>query len=392
MPTVKEFEGIKQAVVNFIKERNYHLVEEEVVEAIKNALEEIFEQKNLKAIFDTKKMVILELSDKPVERDISWIFKFVSPRYLLRVIENHIDRYEREKIYSIFRPMRSQIIKADAVGETFHLGSQIRRIIDLKRAFNGTVYEFGTLHDIYVESGKEPVYIPSREWTAWNLAKYIFDKTGYYMSVNPHRKILRLKKQEKAVIFNVNGVDAIMPSDERIKGEDYISGREWEVILYNVNQVCLEGFQLYVSRRQIDFLVNYLYQYIPELKTIKVKAVAREPGVMAKVLIDRDGTNFRVGNYADVLSEVSNKLNGEKIEIVYRNADTEQLLRSALNHDGSVKVNSIDKKAIVITDRKGKAIGKQGVNVKLTGMLTGYGISVMTMDEYIHDSNIFIGG
>ncbi|MBE0427223.1 MAG: hypothetical protein IBX72_11350 [Nitrospirae bacterium] len=388
----KEYQGIKQAIINFIKERNYHLVEEEVVEAIKNAVEEILEEKGLNAVLDKEKMAILDLSGNPVERDISWVFKYTVPRHLLRVIEDQIDRYEREKIYSIFRPMRSRIIKAEAVGETFHLGSQMKRAIDLRKNFEGPLYEFGRQHNIYVEGGKEPIYIPRREWFMWNLAKYILEKTGYCMSINPHRKILRLKKQEKAVVFNINGVDAIMPSDERIKGEDYISGREWEVILYNVNQVCLEGFQLYVSRRQIDFLVNYLYQYIPELKTIKVKAVAREPGVMAKVLIDRDGTNFRVGNYADVLSEVSNKLNGEKIEIVYRNADTEQLLRSALNHDGSVKVNSIDKKAIVITDRKGKAIGKQGVNVKLTGMLTGYGISVMTMDEYIHDSNIFIGG
>jgi transcription antitermination factor NusA-like protein len=386
-----EFQGIKQAIVNFIKERNYHLVEEEVVEAIKSAMEEIFEQKNIKAIFDTRRMAIIELSENPVERGPSWIFKFISPKYLLRVIENHIDRYEREKIFSVFRPMKSRIINAEAVGETFHLGSHIKRAIDL-RNFEGPLYEFGRQHDIYVEGGKETIYIPQREWFMWDLARYIFDKTGYCMSVNPHRKILRLKKQEKAVIFNVNGVDAVMPSDERIKGENYISFREWEVILYNVNQTCLEGFQLYVSRRQIDFLVNYLYQYIPEMKTTKVKAVAREPGVMSKILIDRDGTRFRANNYADILSEVSKKLNGEKIEIVYYDGDTEQVLRSALNHDGSIKVNSIDKKAIVITDRKGKVIGKQGVNVKLTGMLTGYDISVMTMDEYVHNSNIFIGG
>lgn len=383
----KEF--LKQASINFIKEKNYHLVENEVVEAIKCAVEEVFEQNNVKAVFDINKMKILELSDNPTEKDISWVFKFVRPRYLLTVIENHIDRVEREKIFAMFRPMKSNIIKAEAVGETFHIGNAMKKVIDMKKKFDGPLYEFGRQHSIYVESGKENIHIPARQWYMWNLAKYIYDKTGYCMSINPHRKILRLKKQSKAVVWNVNGVDAIMPGDERIKGEDYTSGSEWEVILYNVNQTALEGFQLYVSRRQIDFLVNYLYQHIPKLKTIKVKAVAREPGVMSKLLVDKDGTYFNASSYADVLYEISKKLNGEKIEIVYFHNDIEEMLRSALNHDGSIKVDSINKKAIVITENKGRIIGKNGVNVKLTGMLTGYDISVLTLDEYINSFNIF---
>lgn len=377
-------------VEDFIKERNYHLTREEVMEAVKNAVESSFDSMNKKVVFDLGNMTILELCDTVKERPPEWVFRSIKPQALLVYLKEYVERCEREKIYALFRRFKGSIIKAEAIGETFHLGYKGKNVIDIRERFEGPLRDFGKLHGIYVEKGQEPITIPVGQWILWDLAKFIYDASGYCLSINPHKKILRLKEQPKAVLWNVNGVDAIMPSDERIAEEDYV-GLEWDVILYNVNQTSLESFQLYVSRRQIDFLVNYLYYYIPEFKSVKIKGVARYPGVMSKVLIETNGSRFNVGQYKDILSDISKKLMGEKIEIVFHSKDTDEVLRSALNYDGSIKVNSLEKSAVVITDRKGKVIGKDGLNVKLTGMLTGYKISVMSTDEYINGNNIFSG-
>lgn len=381
--TQKRIQGIKDACITYIRERNYHLTEEEIMDAIKIAIETTFDG----VIFNTSDLTVIDVKNM-VECNIDVLIGKINKRLLIRKIEEQIDKYEREKIFSLFRPLKGSIITAYGIGETFFLGYSSNKILDIKKRFEGPLFEFGNLYGIYVESGKETINIPPAEWSMWELAKYIYDKTGYVMSINPHRKLLKLKKQPKAVIFNINGCDAIMPPEERIKGEEY-EGAEWDVVLYDVNQTAREGFQLYVSRRQIDFLVKYLYLYIPELRSYKVQSVAREPGVMAKVLISNSGSVFRPSKYADELKKVSDMLNGEKIEIINQTPDTEELLRTLLNFDGSIKVDSINKNAVVITDRKGKVIGKGGINVKLTGMLTGYRISVMTTEEYITDSNIF---
>jgi len=179
-----------------------------------------------------------------------------------------------------------------------------------------------------------------------------------------------------------------MPSGERIPNEDYDNGMSWDVILYDVNQSNREGFQLYVSRKQIDFLVKYIYSYIPDLKSYKVRSVAREPGVMSKILIEPNGSRFRAGKYADLLFNISMSLGGEKIEIINYTNDTEELFKEILNFDGSIKIDSLSR-AIVITDNKGRVIGKRGVNVKLASMLTGYNITVQNVEEYVNSFGVF---
>lgn len=386
-----DFEKMKNAALIYVREKSLHLTEDEVFEAIKLAVEGAFDKHRKKVIFDVDDMSVIELTENGImKRELKWLFGFIDKRVLFYSIEAHLDRYEREKVFSMFRPSKGQVIKAEAVGETYHLGVKGREVVQLRWGYAGSIADFGKQYGIYVEGGKDDfLRIPAKDWSLWNLAKEIYEQTGYCMSINPTKKNMRLKKQSPAVIFNVNGVDSIMPSDERVKGEEY-EGGEWEVILYDVNQTCREDFQLYVSRRQIEFLVRYLYHYIPDFKSlVKVKKVAREPGVMAKILIEKIEPRFRVSKYADAFFKISEQLNGEKIEIVENGGDAEDFLKSALNFEGSLKIDTANKEAVIITEKKGQVIGAKGVNVRLAGMLTEYKITVLTMDEYINDTRIF---
>jgi len=378
---------VKSTIEAYLRENSYHLEESEVMDAIKCAVEDIYLSMDRKVILDISVMPpkLLDITDEVNIVPFTKIFAIIKPKLFLERVKFFVERFEREKIFSTYRPYRGQIIKAKVMGETFFLGSRSYEKVQVNKRFEGTLLDFGSKYKIYVESGKEKIIVYPRDYRMWDLATYIHEETGYAMSINPHRKILRLKKQDKAVVFNIFGTIGIMPADERIPGETYNQGKEWEVILYDVNQTSREGYQLYVSRRQIDFIVNYITSYIPEFRDLKVRGIAREPGVCCKILVEYNGAGpIKWGKYKDSLLEIEENLSGEKIEIIeYDPDDMEETIRSALNFDGHIKINSFEKTATIVTTKRGAIIGKGGANVRLAGMLTGFKFTVMTPDEYM---------
>lgn len=379
------FNKVKETIREYTRQNGYHLEESEVLEAIKCAVEDVYLLSGRKAILNISVMppeVIDVTGEEAKVIPFKKMFGLILPRHFLERVKFFVERFEREKIFATYRPLKGQIIKAEVMGETFFLGSRGLEWLKVNKRFEGTIVEFGERHNIYVESGKENIVIHPRDYRMWDIATYIYDESGYMMSINPHKKTLRLKKQGKAVIFNIFGAIAIMPSDERVKTEQYEQGQEYEVILYDVNQAAKEGYQLYVSRKQINFVVEIISKYIEEFKNVKVKAIAREPGVCSKILISSNGKKIKWGEHRDSLEKIRG-ITGEKIEFIEHDNDMEQTIKSALDYDGGVKINSFDKTALIVTLNKGAVIGRGGVNVKLAGMLTGYKFTIVTPDEYI---------
>ncbi len=380
---------LKSTINDYQHENNYHLEETDIYEAIKCAVEEMCMTAGRRVILDISamppKLMDITNPDKVKDVQLTKIFAVIKPKYFLERVRLFIDRFEREKIFSTYMPHRGRIIKAAAMGETFFLGSRSLETIQVNKRFEGTLAEFGKKHNIYVESGKEKIVVYAKDYRMWDLATYIYEETGYAMSINSHRRILRLKKQGKDVIFNIFGTIGIMPADERIRGEEYTSGTKWELILYDVNQSAREGYQLYVSRKQIDFIVNYIKSFIPDFGLLKIRGIARDPGICSKILVEYNGSGrIKWGRYKESLKEIQDNLSGERIEIVeYDPDDMERTIQSALNHEGHIKINSFEKTATVVTTKKGALIGKNGYNVRLAGMLTGFKFTVMTPDEYL---------
>ena len=378
---------VKSTIDAYLRESSYHLEESEVMEAIKCAVEDIYLSMGRRVILDISVMPpkLLDITDEVNIVPFTKIFTIVKPKLFLERVKFFVERFEREKIFTTYRSCRGQIVKAKVMGETFFLGSRSYEMVQINKRYEGALLEFGKKYNIYVESGKEKIVVHPRDYRMWDLATYIYEETGYAMSINPRRKILRIKKQDKAVVFDIFGTIGIMPADERISGETYIQGKEWEVILYDVNQTSREGYQLYVSRRQIDFIVNYITHYIPEFKELKIRGIAREPGVCCKILVEYNSDGpIKWGKYKDSLSEIEENLSGERIEIIeYDPDDMEETIRSALNFDGHIKINSFEKTATIVTTKRGALIGKGGANVRLAGMLTGFKFTVMTPDEYM---------
>jgi len=137
------------------------------------------------------------------------------------------------------------------------------------------------------------------------------------------------------------------------------------------------------------FLVKLFEIEVPEIAdgTIEVKAAAREPGYRAKIAVttkdrDIDPVGACVGMKGSRVQNIVNELQGEKIDIVRWNDDTETFARAALapaeiqsitlNHDD----HTLD--VIVEDDQLSLAIGKRGQNVRLAAMLTGWKINIIS--------------
>lgn len=382
-----------EEVRKFLQENSY-VEMEDVCEVLRFTIENLFSTVNLDVIVsvqnsDNGTLKIVDLTaGTPVERPPKWILSHFEYETIKRAFVRQLDRYRREKIYSTYLPFKKRILTATVVGETFHLGRYSSMKVDLPAGYTGSIRDFGEYLEaltgvrVYVESGKEEISIEHGRRYLWEIAEAIYDQTGYAMSINPHRKNLRIKKQTRSILFDLGGVHAIMPSEETIPGEQYRPGDSYEVILYNVSQLGLEGYHLYVSRRQIEFVLQALLREFPEISRKEVLKVARLPGTVSAVLLA--GRRRLLPAIQERTESVKKTIGDRNLYLVFNEGGIREILRQMFpQYDGDFVVNHNTAHVIAVTHRKGTIIGKGGLNVKIAGMLTGYRITVYTPDEYM---------
>lgn len=157
-----------------------------------------------------------------------------------------------------------------------------------------------------------------------------------------------------------------------------------------------------LSRASEKLVEHFLTLEVPEIDdgTIKIIKSARQPGVKTKILVDSktlpiEPATVCVGPRGERVKNVSNQLNGEKIEIYNYNKNPYELLSKIVTKNNLLKIaiNEENKKAVLIVtnDELARAIGKKGCNVKLASMISGYSINVITAkDEHEFSDMNFI--
>lgn len=190
------------------------------------------------------------------------------------------------------------------------------------------------------------------------------------------------------VVLDLGKSDAILPKKEIIFGESFKPGDRIQAYLSDV-VMTNRGPEIRLTRTSPMFLVKLFEVEVPEIAdgTIEVRAAAREPGHRAKIAVttkdrDIDPVGACVGMKGSRVQNIVNELQGEKIDIVRWNEDTETFARAALapaeiqsislNHDE----HTLD--VIVEDDQLSLAIGKRGQNVRLAAMLTGWKINIIS--------------
>ena len=197
--------------------------------------------------------------------------------------------------------------------------------------------------------------------------------------------VTRVDEEENTWV-EIDEVKGVLPRRFRIKGESFKLGDVLKAILKRVIVDRSYGIYLELSRTTPKFLEELLKLEVPEIKDelITIEKVARIPGERAKVAVTShspkiDPVGACVGVKGVRINAVSKELKGESIDCIEYSPVPEIFVARSLSPAIITSVKIEGEKAIVTlpSDQKSKAIGKNGINIRLASMLTGYEIELV---------------
>jgi N utilization substance protein A len=210
-------------------------------------------------------------------------------------------------------------------------------------------------------------------------------------------EVVKVDNEENTWV-ELDGVKGVLPMRNRIKGEKFEVGDVMKALLKYVHFDTKRGVTIELSRTSPKFLEKLIEAAVPEVRDgiIKIHTSARIPGVRSKVAVSSLNPKVEpigtiIGKNGVRINSVSNELNGENIDVIEYSDKPEIFIARALSPAIVKNVNIDEEKGIaeveVDPDQKAKAIGKNGVNITLAGMLTKYKIELKDAKEKTKDTS-----
>ena len=187
-----------------------------------------------------------------------------------------------------------------------------------------------------------------------------------------------------------DNAEAILPRNELIPGEVYRIGDRLRAVLQEEEREN-RGSQLSLSRRCPEMVGELFRLEVPEIaeQVIEIKAIARDAGSRTKIAVKTndnriDPVGACVGMRGSRVQAVSAELGNERLDIVIWDDDPAKLLINAM---GPAEIDSIvlDEGNLVMDvsvdkDSLAQAIGRNGQNVRLCSLITGWKLNVLDKD------------
>jgi len=199
------------------------------------------------------------------------------------------------------------------------------------------------------------------------------------------------RRERGDLLVDLGKAEALLPARERVTGEDYGPGESIRCLLLKIEQGN-RGPEIILSRSNINF-VNRLFEVeVTEIAdgTVKIEAMAREPGYRTKIAVSStdpkvDPVGACVGARGSRVKTIVRELGGEKIDIIRYEKDPVLLLEEALKPavPKDIQVNESERRIHfnVIDDELSIAIGRKGLNAKLTSRLLGWKLDIGKKEE-----------
>ncbi len=198
----------------------------------------------------------------------------------------------------------------------------------------------------------------------------------------------------QAVTVGLGRAEAILPRNQQIPGERFHVRDRIRVYVLEVRKSS-RGPVIVVSRTHPNMLRRLLEMEVPEINQglVEIKAIAREAGKRAKVAVaaTRDGVDpvgACVGLRGVRIQSIVRDLNDEKIDVIEWNPEPATFIAKALS---PARVSGVfldehpdrGKTAIVVVpeDQLSLAIGRAGVNARLSARLTNWRIDIKSLVE-----------
>ncbi len=194
------------------------------------------------------------------------------------------------------------------------------------------------------------------------------------------------------IILNLGRAEAAVPYKEQIRRERYRQGDAVRGYIYEVLKSS-RGPQVLLSRTRPEFLRKLFATEVPEIAEgiVDIHGVAREPGGRAKIAVSSsdervDPVGACVGVKGSRVQAIVRELSGERIDIVPWIDEPDIFISRALSPATVVRciTDSRRRHAVVIVEEEqlSLAIGKGGQNTKLASQLTGWGLDIITDEQY----------
>ncbi|MEU4098782.1 transcription termination factor NusA [Streptomyces sp. NPDC026673] len=199
--------------------------------------------------------------------------------------------------------------------------------------------------------------------------------------------VVQQGKDPKNVLVDIGKLEAILPVQEQVPGEDYKHGTRLRSYVVRVAKG-VRGPSVTLSRTHPNLVKKLFALEVPEIAdgSVEISAIAREAGHRTKIAVrsGRSGLNAKgacIGPMGARVRAVMAELNGEKIDIVDWSDDPAEMVANALSPARVSKVEIVDMGArsarVTVPDYQlSLAIGKEGQNARLAARLTGWRIDI----------------
>ncbi len=199
----------------------------------------------------------------------------------------------------------------------------------------------------------------------------------------------------RMVHIDLGDLEAIMPPEEQVPGEEYKHGTRLRVYVTSVSKG-LKGPHIVVSRTHPGLVRRLFELEVPELSEglVEIVSLAREAGHRTKVAVraNQAGINAKgtcIGEMGRRVRAVMSELGEEKIDIVDYSPELPTFVANALSPSKVTDVFMLNEqlkqvRALVPDFQLSLAIGKEGQNARLAAKLTGAKIDIQP-DSIMND-------
>jgi len=214
-----------------------------------------------------------------------------------------------------------------------------------------------------------------------NLYNKFKDKVGQVVTA----EVYQIWKRE-VLLLDDDGNEMLLPKQEQIPGDFFRKGETTRAVILRVDNQN-NNPKIILSRTSPEFLQRLMEQEVPEINDglITIHKIARIPGERAKIAVESyneriDPVGACVGVKGSRIHGIVRELHNENIDVINYTSNIKLFIQRALSPAkiSSINVNEDDHRAEVflLPDQVSLAIGKNGLNIKLASMLTGYTIDV----------------
>ncbi|TKK85008.1 transcription termination/antitermination protein NusA [Herbidospora galbida] len=199
--------------------------------------------------------------------------------------------------------------------------------------------------------------------------------------------VIQQGKDPRVVLVDLGKIEAILPHNEQVPGEEYVHGERIRCYVVQVKKGN-KGPSVTLSRTHPNLVKKLFALEVPEIAdgTVEIAAIAREAGHRTKIAVRsrKPGVNAKgacIGPMGSRVRNVMTELHGEKIDIIDWSEDPADFVGNALSPARVSRVEVVDADGrvarVTVPDYQlSLAIGKEGQNARLAARLTGWRIDI----------------